>query len=48
MSRPSGPVARHNPSVIYLMAQSNLLATIMPDLPVREVADFLGSTFWMV
>lgn len=35
-------------SVIYLMAQAELFATVMPDFPVWEMAGFIGSTLWLV
>lgn len=35
-------------SVIYLMAQAELFATIMPDFPVWNMAGFIGSTLWLV
>lgn len=35
-------------SAIYFMAQAELLATVMPPLPVWEPAGFLGSTLWLV
>jgi hypothetical protein len=33
---------------IYLMAQAELLATVMPGIPVWEMAGFIGSTLWLV
>jgi len=33
---------------IYLLAQAELLATIMPGFPVWEMAGFLGSTLWLI
>lgn len=35
-------------SFIYLLAQAELFATVMPDLPVLDMAGFLGSTLWLV
>ncbi len=35
-------------SLIYLMAQSDLFATVMPNIPVWDAAGFIGSTFWLV
>jgi hypothetical protein len=35
-------------SVIYLLAQTELFATIMPMIPVIDLAGFLGSTLWIV
>lgn len=33
---------------IYLSAQAELLATVMPGFPVWSLAGFLGSTLWLV
>ncbi|HLG40301.1 MAG TPA: DUF4386 domain-containing protein [Chitinophagaceae bacterium] len=33
---------------IYLLAQAELLATVMPDFPVWGLAGFTGSTLWLV
>ena len=33
---------------IYLLAQAELLATVMPDFPVWGFAGFIGSTLWLV
>ncbi len=33
---------------IYLLAQAELFATVMPGLPVWDLAGFLGSTLWLV
>ena len=33
---------------IYLLAQAELLATVMPGFPVWSLAGFLGSTLWLV
>jgi len=35
-------------AVIYLMAQAELLATVIPGFPVWEMAGFIGSTLWLV
>lgn len=35
-------------AVIYLLAQAELFATVMPGFPVWEPAGFLGSTLWLV
>lgn len=35
-------------SGIYLFAQSELLATVIPGFPVVEIAGFIGSTCWLV
>ena len=35
-------------SIIYLMAQAELFATVMPGFPVWELAGFIGSTLWLV
>jgi Domain of unknown function (DUF4386) len=35
-------------SAIYLLAQAELFATVMPDFPVWDLAGFLGSTLWLV
>jgi hypothetical protein len=35
-------------SFIYLLAQSELLATVIPGFPVFQTAGFLGSTLWLV
>ncbi len=35
-------------SFIYLLAQAELLATVMPGLPVWNIAGFIGSTLWLV
>jgi len=35
-------------SFIYLLAQAELLATVMPGLPVWDLAGFIGSTLWLV
>jgi len=33
---------------IYLLAQAELFATVMPGFPVWEPAGFLGSTLWLI
>jgi hypothetical protein len=35
-------------SAIYLMAQAELFATVIPDFPVWELAGLIGSTLWLV
>ncbi len=35
-------------SVIYLFAQAELFATVMPDFPVWDMAGFIGSTMWLL
>ncbi|HEX5112950.1 MAG TPA: DUF4386 domain-containing protein [Saprospiraceae bacterium] len=35
-------------SLIYLMAQAELFATVMPGFPVWDMAGFIGSTLWLV
>jgi len=35
-------------SGIYLVAQAELFATVMPRFPVWEMAGFIGSTLWLV
>ena len=35
-------------SFIYLLAQAELLATVMPNFPVWDLAGFIGSTLWLV
>jgi hypothetical protein len=35
-------------SAIYLLAQTDLFATVMPDFPVVDMAGFIGSTLWLV
>jgi hypothetical protein len=35
-------------SIIYLFAQLDLFATVMPNIPVWDLAGFIGSTFWLV
>jgi Domain of unknown function (DUF4386) len=35
-------------SAIYLLAQTELFATVMPNFPVVDLAGFIGSTLWLV
>ena len=35
-------------SSIYLLAQADLFATVMPGFPVWDLAGFIGSTLWLV
>lgn len=35
-------------AAIYLLAQADLLATVMPGFPVWEMAGFIGSTLWLI
>jgi len=35
-------------SAIYLLSQAELLATVIPDLPVWGLAGFIGSTLWLI
>jgi hypothetical protein len=35
-------------SIIYLLAQTELFATVIPTIPVVGMAGFLGSTLWIV
>lgn len=35
-------------SVIYLFAQAELFATVIPAFPVWEMAGFIGSTLWLM
>jgi hypothetical protein len=35
-------------SGIYLMAQAELFATVMPNFPVWGMAGFIGSTLWLI
>jgi len=35
-------------SAIYLLAQAELLATVLPTFPVWNPAGFLGSTLWLI
>lgn len=35
-------------SFIYLLAQTELFATVMPAIPVIDLAGFVGSTLWII
>jgi hypothetical protein len=35
-------------SIIYLLAQAELFATVIPGFPVWNLAGFLGSTLWLI
>ena len=35
-------------SMIYLLAQAELFATVIPGLPVWGMAGFIGSTLWLI
>lgn len=35
-------------SCIYLLAQAELFATVMPGFPVWDMAGFIGSTLWLI
>ncbi len=35
-------------SLIYLLAQAELFATVIPGFPVWEMAGFIGSTLWLI
>lgn len=35
-------------SFIYILAQTELLATVMPGVPVWDPAGFIGSTLWLI
>ena len=35
-------------SIIYLLAQAELFATVIPGFPVWSMAGFIGSTLWLV
>lgn len=35
-------------SFIYLLAQAELFAIVMPEFPVWDLAGFLGSTLWLL
>ena len=34
--------------LIYLMAQAELFATVIPGIPVWDMAGFVGSTLWLI
>src|SRR6185436_6707067 len=35
-------------SAIYLLSQAQLLSTVLPGLPVWDLAGFIGSTLWLL
>ena len=35
-------------SFIYILAQTELFATVMPGVPVLDLAGFVGSTLWLI
>lgn len=35
-------------SAIYFLAQTELIATVMPDFPVVPEVGFVGSTLWLL
>lgn len=35
-------------SFIYILAQTELLATVIPGVPVWDLAGFIGSTLWLI
>jgi hypothetical protein len=35
-------------SSIYLLAQAELFATVIPTFPIWDLAGFIGSTLWLV
>ncbi|HMU46974.1 MAG TPA: DUF4386 domain-containing protein [Chitinophagaceae bacterium] len=35
-------------SAIYLLSQAELLSTVMPGIPVWDMAGFIGSTLWLI
>lgn len=35
-------------SFIYLLAQAELFATVIPNFPILEMAGFIGSTLWII
>lgn len=35
-------------AAIYLLAQADLFATVMPGFPVWDMAGFIGSTLWLI
>ena len=35
-------------SIIYLVAQAELFATVIPGFPVWDMAGFIGSTLWLI
>lgn len=38
----------HAASAIYLLAQAELFATVIPDLPFWNLAGFIGSSLWLI
>ena len=38
----------YSASAIYLLAQTELFATVMPNFPVIDLAGFIGSTLWLI
>ena len=38
----------YSSSIIYVFAQAELFATVMPGFPVWDLAGFLGSTLWLI
>lgn len=38
----------YSASGIYIVAQAELIATVIPDFPVWTMAGFIGSTLWLV
>lgn len=42
------PWLGYGSSSIYLLAQAELLATVMPGLPFWDLAGFVGSTLWLI
>jgi hypothetical protein len=35
-------------SIIYLLAQAEIFATVIPDFPVWSLAGLIGSTLWLI
>ena len=35
-------------SIIYLLAQGELFATVVPGFPAWDMAGFIGSTLWLM
>lgn len=35
-------------AIIYLFAQAELLSTVLPSIPVWDMAGFIGSTLWLI
>jgi hypothetical protein len=40
--------AGYGSSLIYLFAQLELLSTVIPGLPVWDLAGLIGSTLWLI